>query len=244
MSKKWRYTPRLSAGLVVFVSLSANISQVQAESAFQNTETLKEAVTQAVFKHIEGNNYSNIRVNVRSIDGRLRLKQCSESISASVTNPAQKLGRLTSEVRCDGETSWKVYIQATATAEMELPVLVRSLPRGAIISKQDIKLASVPVGLQSLPIAETIESLLGMEMKRQSSAGEPILLAQITAPEIVKRGQQINIRYGKKDLNVTVTGKALQNGANGEWITAENASSGRHVEGRVNTDGSISVPGF
>lgn len=241
MSKKWRLKQFEITGILLLSLVSVSTA---ANTEYQDAESLKSSVRQAKLENIGGYAYSNIEVSVRSIDKRLRLTKCDSELSASVTNPTQRLGRVTTEVLCEGSSPWKIYVQATATAEMEIPVLVRALSRGSIIGSTDVQLLPVPVGQQQQPIAETIESLVGMELRRPIASGQPVLLSQITAPDVIKRGQQVNIRYDENDLRITMSGKALQNGAMGEWISVENASSGRQIEGRIGRDGSIVIPGM
>lgn len=240
MSKFWRKTGNYSLCSILIAGGLSHANSPSSAPMYQDLGSVKTAVESAVLEHAESQSFINLNVNIRSIDGRLRLKECSEPISASVSNPAQKLGRLTTEVRCDGLSPWKIYVQATATADAMIPVPIRTLSRGTVISDADIELR--PISVSSAAIAESIGSIVGMEVNRTVSEGKPILLSHIVAPEIVQRGQKVNIRYDNSDLRITVAGKALQSGASGEWISIENSGSGRRIEGRINNDGSITIP--
>lgn len=240
MSKFWRKTGNYTLCSILIAGGVSHANSPDSAIKYQDLESVKTAVHDAVVAHTSTQSYMNLNVSIRSIDGRLRLKECSEPIAASVTNPTQRLGRLTTEVSCNGETPWKIYVQATASADAMIPVPIRSLTRGTVISETDIELRPIPVG--SMAIAESIDSIIGMELRRTIGEGKPILLSHLAAPELVQRGQKVNIRYDNSDLRITVAGKALQNGASGEWISIENSGSGRRIEGRVNNDGSVTIP--
>lgn len=241
MSKKWRSIGTIKACTFGLAVAAAN---AEANLQYQDPASLKDAVTLAISDNLSSYPYHNLEISVRSIDKRLRLKMCDSDLEASVSNPSQRLGRVTTEVRCDGTPSWKIYVQATVTAQMKIPVLIRPLARGAVVTKQDLELMFIAVGQQQQPIAETLDAVVGMELRRPASSGQPVLLSQLTAPDLIKRGQRVNIHYDESELRITMAGKALQSGARGEWISVENTSSGRHIEGRVERDGSIVVPGI
>lgn len=241
MSKLWRSRNIGVAGLLTIVVASTLDA---GETLYQDTEALKTAVREAILAGLETEPYSNLEISVRSVDNRLRLKACDRPLDTTVTNPSQKLGRLTTEVSCNSSSPWKIYVQATATAEMLVPVLARSLSRGSLVGPDDVFLKSVPVGLNHQPIIESKEALIGMEVRRSLSSGQPVQVSQVIAPNLIKRGQKVNIRYGETDLQITMAGKALQNGAQGEWVPVENTSSGRRIEGRVEKDGTIMIPSY
>ena len=241
MSKFWR-VKRIGLPTLLCAGL---ISQLGfANTALQDTELVKQSVMEAIQTQLDRDNYSDFQVSVRSLDRRLRLAACDVPLTATITNPSKNLGRITTLVECHGETNWKIYVQATASAEVLMPMLVRSLPRGALISASDVEMQSVSVSTKTQPVAETLEDVIGMELRRPVSAGNKILLSQIVAPDVIKRGQKVSILYSKNDLSISMSGKALQSAGTGDWIKVENLSSGRLIEGRVEKDGTIHIPSF
>lgn len=239
MSKNWRF---FILGSILSASSLGTMSVSFANETAQDANEIKAAVDQAITQNLAAYPYVNLNVSVRSLDKRLRLKDCTEELQTTVRNPSQRLGRITTEVSCLGQNPWKIYVQATASAEMEVPVLVRPISRGEIVSTDDLELRLVALGQEQQPIAESLESLVGMEARRTLAPGQPIVLSQVIAPDVIKRGQAVSIRYDESDLRITMSGKALQNGAKGEWIAVENSSSGRQIEGRVTRDGFIVIP--
>lgn len=241
MSKNWRYY-RIS--FIGFIALALCGTQALASVEYQDIDSLKNTVKQAILANIGDLPYGNLAISIRSIDNRLRLQTCENALTANVTNPSVKLGRVTTMVQCDSEAPWKIYVQATVTADMQVPVLVSTMARGSIIGNQDVQLISVPMGQQTQPVVESLEDLIGMELRRPISPGVPILISQIGAPDIVKRGQKVSIRYDDPDMTITMSGTALQNAAKGDWISVQNSSSGRQIEGRVEKDGTVLIPGY
>ena len=244
MSKIWRSKNKALPVLSALLAAGLNSQSGFASTDIQDPEAVKRSVQDAIEAQLDHEDYSDFRVSVRSLDRRLRLAACDVPLTSTITNPSKNLGRVTTLVECNGEKNWKIYVQATASAEVLTPVLIRSLPRGSLISANDVELKSMSVTSRGQPVAESLDDVVGMELRRPVSAGDRILVSQIVAPDVIKRGQKVSILYAGNDLNISMSGKALQSAGAGDWIKVENLSSGRLVEGRVEKDGSILIPSF
>ena len=80
--------------------------------------------------------------------------------------------------------------------------------------------------------------LEGMAARRSIRAGEVIRANMLTAPQLVKRGDQVRIVAKREQIEVSMAGEALDNGARGAIIRVKN-SSGNQIRARVIEAGTV-----
>jgi flagella basal body P-ring formation protein FlgA len=61
----------------------------------------------------------------------------------------------------------------------------------------------------------------------------------LIAPVLVRRGEAVRILASRDQVEVSVAGVALANGANGAIVRVRNASSGNVIGARVIADGTV-----
>jgi flagella basal body P-ring formation protein FlgA len=64
-------------------------------------------------------------------------------------------------------------------------------------------------------------------------AGQPLRTSDLMRPEIVKRNEPVTLIYEAPGLVLTVRGKAIDPGAQGDVINVVNSQSNRTVQGTV-----------
>ena len=84
-------------------------------------------------------------------------------------------------------------------------------------------------------------NLLGREVRRTVYAGQSIEAKDTRAPRLVKRNQLVTLKYVKGPLEITLTGRALGEGAENESVTVINLQSRQVVEGTIQAGGWIWV---
>jgi flagella basal body P-ring formation protein FlgA len=72
-----------------------------------------------------------------------------------------------------------------------------------------------------------------MQARRQLRAGQPLKLADIGKPDLVLRDQNVTLTYETAGLYLTIRGKAMENGAEGDVVSVLNLQSKRTVSGVV-----------
>jgi flagella basal body P-ring formation protein FlgA len=238
MSNFWRFTSTalLAAGLCAAMPASG---YAQAQTAHQSPQSIIDAARTAIEQHPGSKRYRNLTVSIRPLDSRLRLARCELPLATHFPPSSKTLGNRVVGVACQGSKPWKIFVRASVSAEQSLPVLVRSLARHSVISSADIELVNFPVTQMGSGFVENPDHVIGMELKRELSAGVPIRANFLAAPKIVKRGQRVLVVYGQGELQVTMAGVAMKDGASGDRIPVRNTSSSKEIDGIVNADGSI-----
>ena len=127
---------------------------------------------------------------------------------------------------------------------VSIPTLRTPLRAGDIIGMRDIEMKDISVRhLKGDPVLDA-QDLIGMTPRRFLHAGAPIRGNEIEPPQIVERGDSITMVFRNAGLELTASGKALQNGAKGDIISVVNASSNRTIDALITGEREVTVETF
>lgn len=127
----------------------------------------------------------------------------------------------------------RVTYTGRAVQVSEVPVLVRTIRRGSIISEHDVELRAIPVHrTDSATLLDAVD-LIGMAARRTLRAGKPLNPSDIQEPEVVRKNAQITVRYESPGLSLTMQATALQSGVMGQVINIRNQQSSRTIQAKV-----------
>src|SRR6202035_3990468 len=82
---------------------------------------------------------------------------------------------------------------------------------------------------------------VGMQARRQLRAGQPLKSADLAKPDLVQRDQSVTLTYEAAGLYLTIRGKALDSGTEGDVVSVLNLQSKRTVSGTVIGRGQVSI---
>lgn len=114
-----------------------------------------------------------------------------------------------------------------------IPVLKNTLQNGDIIGHNDIELIEVPEKQVQHNAVMDAEELIGLTPRRMAYGGKFILANMLQRPELVARGEKVNITFREGPLLLNAKGTALQSGSKGDYIRVKNAKSSRTVDAYV-----------
>ena len=80
-----------------------------------------------------------------------------------------------------------------------------------------------------------------MQMRKQLRAGQPLRTADLAKPDLVQRDQTVTLIYQAAGLYLTIRGKALESGTEGDVVSVVNLQSKRTVSGVVIGRGQVSI---
>src|SRR6185503_5242530 len=106
---------------------------------------------------------------------------------------------------------------------------------------------SSDVLLERRPKAETgtdaaaRDRAVGMQARRQLRAGQAIRTADLAKPDLVQRDQNVTLIYEAPGIYLTIRGKALENGTEGDVVNVMNLQSKRTLSGTVTGRGQVSI---
>lgn len=134
----------------------------------------------------------------------------------------------------------KLRFTGTAVETVEAVVLTHGIERNDIIKAGDVVLERRPkseVGTDAAPRDRAI----GMQARKQLRAGQALRGADLSKPDLVQRDQAVTLIYETAGLYLTVRGKAIEAGTEGDVVNVLNLQSKRTVSGTVTGRGQVSV---
>ncbi|MFA8386169.1 MAG: flagellar basal body P-ring formation chaperone FlgA [Pelagibaca sp.] len=129
--------------------------------------------------------------------------------------------------------------QASVTVPASVPV--RRLQPGEILTDADLEPASVLLATLPTATLRLSEDLVGKEVRRTLLPGRPVPGGSIQEPRAVLRGEKVKISYSHKGLDLSATGRALEDGALGNVVRVVNLSSNRTISAAVAGPGLVTV---
>jgi flagella basal body P-ring formation protein FlgA len=134
-------------------------------------------------------------------------------------------------------------VPVTARTDARGPVVVtkQSVPRGTVLTKDDITV--VERNAHDVPddALTTPEQAIGMATKVALAAEAPLPRTALAAPDVVKKGDLVTMIVETPVMRLTVAGEALEAGAVGSGIKVMNRASKQTVAGKVIEHGVVQV---
>ncbi len=210
-------------------------------AGIQDREAISARVEAFLRERLEGRGEA-LQVQVQPPDRRLRLDACDRPLEAFLPSHAPEAGRVTVGVRCNGARPWVLYVPARVSLFARVWVARRELRRGGRIVRADLVLQRRDLGTLHGGYLLASDSPLGQSARHRIARGRVIRPGDLRRPPAVRRGARIDILARIGRVQVRMKGKALGPGHIGETIQVVNLSSGRRLDARVVSAGTVEVP--
>ncbi len=232
--------PKTIIALVFFIAfLQAKHSLANEE--YQNLQILSQIAYKEIVEKISNQqDFDKIVVNVNAPDNRLKLSPCSSNLDAKFpTDFVSK--RLTVQLSCSSPQSWSIYLIAEIALYKKIVVFSEHLSKGKLIQESDLKIDLVDISDIRESYYKEITPVIGKELKRNIKSGDIVRDALLDMPQVIKRGQIVNLMATSSVISVETTGTALSDGRIGEIIRVKNNRSDRIVSGTVQSNGDVYI---
>jgi flagella basal body P-ring formation protein FlgA len=140
----------------------------------------------------------------------------------------------------NGTASTKLRFTGTAIETIEAAVLARNIERNEVLKSSDVLVERRPKAEVGADAAGR-DRAVGMQARRQLRAGQALRVADLAKPDLVQRDQNVTLIYESPGLYLTVRGKALEGGTEGDVVNVMNLQSKRTVSGTVSGRGQVSI---
>src|ERR1700680_4899289 len=137
-------------------------------------------------------------------------------------------------------TPTRLRFTGTAIETVEAAVLSRNVERKEGIKSSDMVVERRPKAEVGADVAAR-DRAVGMQTRRQLRAGQALKTADLSKPDLVTRDQNVTLIYESVGLYLTIRGKALEGGTEGDVVNVLNLQSKRTVSGVVVGRGQVSV---
>lgn len=124
-------------------------------------------------------------------------------------------------------------LSGRAAATIEVVTLLRPLERGALIKNADVTVERRPRAEIGRDIVSGGEQAIGLAARSALQAGRPLRVTDLMKPELIQRNETVTLLYEVPGIMLTVRGKAIEGGAEGDVISVLNEQSKRMVQGVV-----------
>jgi flagella basal body P-ring formation protein FlgA len=131
-----------------------------------------------------------------------------------------------------GTNAAKLRFTGPAIETVDAAVLTRDVERNEILKSSDLVTERRPKAAVGTDVAGR-ERAVGMQMRKQVRAGQALKNADLAKPDLVQRDQNVTLIYESSGLYLTIRGKALEGGAEGDVVNVLNLQSKRTVSGVV-----------
>ena len=128
--------------------------------------------------------------------------------------------------------SAKLRFTGIAIETVEAAVLTRNVERSDILKSGDVVTERRPKAEVGGDAAVRSRAL-GMQMRKQLRAGQAIKIADLAKPDLVQRDDNVTLIFESAGLYLTIRGKAMEAGTEGDVVNVINLQSKRTVSGVV-----------
>ena len=118
-------------------------------------------------------------------------------------------------------------------AYIEVPITVRGISQGAIITDSDINTSRTQLSKMRGGYLESVEQVVGMQARRNLGTGVLIRNSDLVKPTLIRQNDTVSIIYSQNNIKLRTSGIALQSGAAGDNIKVKNESTKIVVHGTV-----------
>jgi len=139
-----------------------------------------------------------------------------------------------------GTAPAKFRFTGTAIETVETAVLARGVERNEVIKSADVVVERRPKAEVGTDAASR-DRVVGMQARRALRAGQAIKSADFSKPDLVQRDQAVTLIYETPTIYLTIRGKALDNGTEGDVVSVMNLQSKRTVTGIVVGRGQVAI---
>jgi flagella basal body P-ring formation protein FlgA len=139
-----------------------------------------------------------------------------------------------------GSGPTRLRFTGTAIETVEAAVLARGIERNEVLKSSDVIVERRPKAEVGNDVASR-DRAVGMQVRRQLRLGQALRIADLAKPDLVQRDQAVTLVYESTGLYLTIRGKALEAGTEGDVVNVINLQSKRTVSGIVVGRGQVSV---
>ncbi len=116
-----------------------------------------------------------------------------------------------------------------------------AVARGAVLKQSDVVIERRPKAASADGAFRTATGAVGLAARHALSAGQVLRSIDLMKPEIVHQNEPVMLVYETPGITLTVRGKAVNSGAEGDIVGVINLQSNRTVQGKVVAPGRVRI---
>lgn len=217
----WRPTSRLDR---VFVERASTVIDADDVAAALRAELAKRADAKSVDLELSNRNLLihvddslPATIEVVHLNTDMRRGQFSAIVAVPAGDPQARRYTVTGQIH----------------SMVQVPVPARALRPGNVIRANDVVWKRVRANMVQNDTATEMRDFVGHEARRPLAAAELVRRSELREPVAVVKGMLVTMIYRTPVMELTASGRALEDGAAGDFISVRNAQTNATVDARV-----------
>jgi len=145
-------------------------------------------------------------------------------------------------VPADGPTVMQRQVSGTSFETIDIPVFAHAMGAGATVQEADLQWISVRTDRLIGNVVTDSRQLVGMTTKRPLRTGQMLRGSDLVMTPAIRKNTLVTLALQSGQMNLTVTGRALEDAAIGQPIRVVNVNSKKELTGIVRDSTTIVVP--
>jgi flagella basal body P-ring formation protein FlgA len=246
----WSGEGRVRGFVLMAAMLVVAARTVIPEVSSEPRDAAANVFTEAMAASIRGFLASNLRIDAGGLDVRVLGGPAADTLPAGELRftVAQKslpgnFRRMLILMEAASELGQKRTFWVIAEGRVTARVVraAQPLKYGAAVTAADVTEQSGELRSTRSRYFNRSAEVVGMVLRRNVAAGEPLTLEDLAEPVLVKSGQTVTLKAGSGGMQLSTLARAEQNGRLGQIIRVRNLESARLVNARVIGAGEVRV---
>ena len=222
---------RRATTFIVSCLLCATIEAAQSISL-----QIEQAARDQIDKQLLASGLSEPQVELKVLSSR-PAPPCAVPVQIDALDTRQYT-RMRFVARCPDPRGWRHDFVVRARVTAVVAVTAMPLRNNEVLTDEHITLERRDVTLVSDAVGDP-QAAIGQTSRRSLRAGELLRAGALTAPLLVRRGDQVLMMARQDGIEISMGGEAMDAGARGAMVRVRNAASGQVVRMRVTGTGTV-----
>lgn len=124
-------------------------------------------------------------------------------------------------------------VSGRAISVATIPVLAQAIAPGGVITEADLNWVDFPADRIAGNMITDASQIIGMSPKRPIRTSFPVRISDVRRPIVAAKGAAVTVLFDSPGISLSISGRAMEDGAQGQLIRIQNLRSNRVVEAEV-----------
>ncbi len=134
-----------------------------------------------------------------------------------------------------------IRLSGRATATVQVATVTRTIEHGGVLKESDVLMERRPRAEVGRDAVTKREQAAGLAARNSLQPGRPIRTGDLMTPDLVQRNESVTLIYQVPGIVLTLRGKAIDSGAEGDVINVVNEQSKRTLQGTIVGPGRVAI---
>lgn len=224
---------RISASVSLLLLGTAALADVPAEKVRSQVE---QAAREQLVRQADSAGLTEPMFDLSAVQTSRPLAACKRAVTVEHTDTRNPT-RMRFAAVCPGADGWRYDMVVRATVSAKVVVAATDVAAGKALVGDQLRLERHDLSGTPDSVSD-LQAVIGMASTRALRAGAVVRQSQLAALPLVKRGELVRILVRREQVEVSMTGEAMEAGARGALVRVRNAN-GRVIGARVTGAGTV-----